>query len=104
MGNRRKPEDWTESQLETLVCERVRKRKFKALKFFSKVDTGWPDRELLSPAGSTIWVEFKKPSGKMEALQRVNREWLIRNDHAYFLLDTYEVCIWFIENVVPFID
>jgi hypothetical protein len=93
----------SESQLETMVCDACRRAKLEPLKFFSSFSTGWPDREILTLTGHTIWVEFKKPGGRYKRLQELNRNWLIRNDHSYFTLDTEEKCKWFIDTVIPLV-
>jgi hypothetical protein len=93
--------DVSEHDLETWTCERAKEQKYKTIKFYSPVDTGWMDRIFLSPRGCTIWAEFKKPSGKRKALQRENGNWLIRHDHYYFLLDTADKCRWFVDKVLP---
>lgn len=93
----------TESQLETLVCEALIAAHWVPLKFFSPFSTGWPDRIFLSPNGVILWCEFKKPGGTYKRLQELNRSWLIRHDHAYYMLDTEELCKWFIKTVIPMV-
>lgn len=94
---------YSENQLENMVCEVLKKQKWETLKFFSPYNTGWMDRIFLSPGGATLWIEFKKPTGKLAARQKLNRNWLISNDHSYYILDSYELCMWFVNQVAPFI-
>lgn len=92
-----------ESDYEDMVCKALRAVGADPLKFFSSWSTGWPDRIVLTKSGRTLWIEFKKPGGRYARLQELNRSWLIRNDHAYYMLDTYERCMWFINKVIPII-
>lgn len=95
---------WTEKQLVDLVSRFCKGVKAKFLKFHSNTDTGWMDRIIMGRHGGTVWAEFKKPGkGKLAPLQAVNREWLISNGHRYYLLDTYEKCIRFINEVLPYL-
>jgi hypothetical protein len=92
-----------ESQIENLVCEAAVAAKWTPLKFFSSFSTGWPDRIFLTPGGVTIWCEFKKPGGTYKRLQELNRDWLIRNDHAYYAIHDEERAKWFIKTIIPMV-
>lgn len=60
------------------------------IKFFSKGDTGWPDRILVLPGGVTWWIELKRDSGKVRPLQVLRGKQLTELGHKYILLDTDE--------------
>lgn len=92
-----------ESHYETLVCAALIAAGWQPLKFFSPFSTGWPDRIFLTPNGLTIWCEFKKPGGAYKRLQELNRSWLVSNNHAYYQLDTEELCKWFIKTIIPLV-
>lgn len=76
-----------EKQLEKkLVCE-VKKLGGKALKFTSRFETGWPDRQILLK-GWTYWAELKSPGGELSPRQRVVRKELDKLGFFVWVIDT----------------
>lgn len=42
---------------------------------------GWPDRIAALPNGATVWVELKRPDGRVAGLQKWRRAQLQRKGH-----------------------
>lgn len=42
---------------------------------------GWPDRIAVLPNGVTVWVELKRPDGRVAGLQKWRRAQLQRKGH-----------------------
>lgn len=58
-----------EKDIEGAVVRWALKNRFLAPKV-SFVEAGWPDRLFISPHGHTIFIEFKRPGGTTDSLQR----------------------------------
>ncbi len=58
-----------EKYIEKKLCEAVKARNGKALKFVSPGFAGVPDRIILMPGGNTTFIELKAPGKKMRPLQ-----------------------------------
>ena len=56
-----------ESDIESGLVTGIEKRGGLCLKFGQD---GWPDRLALLPQGRVIWVETKRPEGRVAALQK----------------------------------
>ena len=57
---------------------------------------GFPDRLVLGPGGTTLFLEFKRPRAKRTPPQRVWAAWLLHNDHAYFVVESVEQFQWIV--------
>ncbi len=58
-----------EREVERCLKREVEKRGGKCLKFVPDQDPGMPDRLVLFPGGVAVWVELKRPDGKVRKLQ-----------------------------------
>lgn len=58
-----------ESQVEKAFLTGLRDLPVYWLKLNVRGRRGWPDRMLLLPRGRAVFVEFKRPGGKLSALQ-----------------------------------
>ena len=90
----------TESQIESAACTYAASQGWLAYKFTSPGRAGVPDRIMITPTGKVLFVEFKKPTGKLSALQR-NEQRIMRGhnvdvftvydfNQAKELIDNYE--------------
>jgi hypothetical protein len=58
-----------ESNIERRWCERARRHGFLTYKFVSPQRRGVPDQLVICPGGHVVFIEFKRPSGKLTPLQ-----------------------------------
>lgn len=66
------PKQVRESEIEGYLRRLVESLDGECVKFIPDYKRGWPDRILLLPDGTLIWVETKKPvGGKLSAAQNV---------------------------------
>ena len=69
----------TEKDIEQYLRRRVEQAGGRCVKFVPDFKRGWPDRIILLPAGTLVWVELKRPSGgRVASAQRVAHEDLRR--------------------------
>lgn len=64
-----------ESDIENEVCTYAKKNGFLVFKFTSPGSRGVPDRLFINSEGTPIFIEFKKPRGRVAKLQQV---WISR--------------------------
>jgi hypothetical protein len=57
------------------------------LKFTCQGSTGWPDRMVLLPKGRVVFVEFKRPGGKLRPLQKERHRQLKELGHEVWTTD-----------------
>ena len=68
-----------EKEVEAYLRRRVEQAGGRCVKFIPDYARGWPDRLVLPPGGTLVWVELKRPSGGIVApAQRVAHEELHR--------------------------
>lgn len=61
-----------EKDVENYLGKQVGKRNGRCLKFIPDIDNGMPDRIVLLPGGTLIWVELKNGTGEQaRKLQRM---------------------------------
>ena len=58
-----------ERDLEKYFTAQCKKYKLLSLKLHVKFARGWPDRIVPLENGEVLWVELKRPGGKVSALQ-----------------------------------
>ena len=63
-----------EATIENRFVEYAEARDCMALKLRIDGRNGWPDRTVITPAGRTMFVEFKTTKGCLSAAQR---EWIV---------------------------
>lgn len=88
---------WSEKVLERKLVEGVKKLGGKALKFYSKIDTSYPDRLIQMPGGKTYWVEVKSTGKEQTPLQQLRAKELTQLGFRVFVVDTQEkldVLLW----------
>jgi len=81
-----------ESEIETKIRKYVRKEypEILFLKFTSPGRRGVPDRVLLGPEGKKLWMELKRPGGKIRRLQERFIAQLNQMGHRAVILDNIE--------------
>ena len=79
-----------ERDLEKYFTAQCKKRKLMTLKLHVKFARGWPDRIVPIENGQVLWVELKRPGGKLSALQAKNHISLLRLGHEVYVLDSKE--------------
>lgn len=78
-----------ERVIERHLLDQCRARGILCLKLTSPSRAGVPDRLLVSPAG-TVFVEVKRPGGRVRRLQEVMHEKLRRHGGIVHVVDTRE--------------
>jgi len=58
-----------ERDLERYFTKQCKALKLMTLKLNVRYNRGWPDRVVIFNDGTVIWVELKRPGGKLSALQ-----------------------------------
>jgi len=88
-----------ESALERrLVCE-VERLGGRAPKWASPGSRGVPDRIVLLPGGRVVFVEMKRPGGRMSPLQQKWARDLRALGHQVYVIDSHEEIDRFIREV-----
>ena len=86
-----------EADIEAYVRARVRPGRL--LKWVSPGESGVPDRILILPEGQVVFIEFKKPGGRLSARQRL---WMTRIEslgHKMRLISSMEEARAFIDEL-----
>ena len=80
----------SEAQIERYLFNEIRKLKGIAYKFTSPGHAGVPDRIILLPNGITVFVELKKETGRLSALQIETIKSLQNNNIEVYVLYSKE--------------
>jgi len=81
-----------ERDLEKYFTAQCKKNKLLSLKLHVKFARGWPDRIVPLKGGGVLWVELKRPGGKLSALQEKVHKDLFNLGHDVYVIDSKE-CI-----------
>lgn len=84
------PKIISEKRLEKRLTEAIKKRGGVALKWHSSAYTGLPDRLLILPNGTHIWVELKTTGLRPRPTQISAIEMLRRLGAAVYIVDSLE--------------
>ena len=79
-----------ERTVEAALVSAVAARGGKALKIFSPVSAGMPDRLVLLPGGRSAWVELKAPGCKPRPLQLITHDRLRALGQRVYVVDSLE--------------
>jgi hypothetical protein len=60
------------------------------LKLNVRYARGWPDRIVPLKGGGVLWVELKRPGGKLSALQKKVHKDLFNFGHDVYVIDSKE--------------
>lgn len=74
------PQMTTEADIENAFVAYASSRGCEALKLRIDGQNGWPDRTVISPGG-VLFMEFKRPEGKLRPMQKVWRKMLREMGH-----------------------
>lgn len=77
-----------EKEIEAKVVKWAETKGFVVLKLNNQWSRGWPDRLFISPLGKHIYIEFKRPGGRLRKLQRVRHKQLSHNCCLVFICDS----------------
>ena len=89
----------SESQIEKHLFYEIRKLKGLAYKFTSSGHAGVPDRVILLPNGTTIFVELKREDGRLSSLQIETIRFFQENNIEVYVLYSKEEVDDFIKYV-----
>jgi hypothetical protein len=79
-----------ERDLERYFAAQCKKHGLLTLKLHVRFARGWPDRIVAIENGEVLWVELKRPGGKLSALQAKLHENLYKIGHKVYVLDSKE--------------
>lgn len=74
-----------ESYIEHTVCRELQKLGCRTPKISD--NPGWPDRLIVAPGGKHIFIEFKRPGGKLSNIQIAVTSMLAGLGHLVFVVD-----------------
>jgi len=79
-----------ERDLERYFSAQCKKYGLMTLKLHVRFARGWPDRIVPLENGEVLWVELKRPGGKVSALQAKVHNDLAKIGHKVHVLDSKE--------------
>lgn len=79
-----------ERDLERYFTAQCKKHGLLTLKLHVRFARGWPDRIVAIENGEVLWVELKRPGGKLSALQAKLHNDLDNLGHKVYVLDSKE--------------
>jgi hypothetical protein len=79
-----------ERDLERYFTAQCKKHGLLTLKLHVRFARGWPDRIVAIENGEVLWVELKRPGGKLSALQSKLHADLDKLGHEVYVLDSKE--------------
>jgi len=79
-----------ERDLEKYFTAQCKKYGLLTLKLHVRFARGWPDRIVAFENGQVLWVELKRPGGKLSALQAKLHTDLGKIGHKVYVLDSKE--------------
>lgn len=96
--------DESEKALERLLCERIRALGLLCLKYSNAQASGYPDRLVVLPGGSVLWVELKSKGQKPRKLQTERHKELLALGHGVWVLDERDLVESFCDAVARKIE
>jgi hypothetical protein len=79
-----------ERDLEGYFTLQCKKRGILSLKLNVRYARGWPDRVVVLPNQRVLWVELKRPGGKLSPLQTKLHIALLQQGHVVHVIDSKE--------------
>lgn len=79
-----------ERDLERYFTQQCKKYGLMSLKLHVRFARGWPDRIVALENGEVLWVELKRPGGKVSALQAKVHADLAKIGHHVHVLNSKE--------------
>jgi len=79
-----------ERDLEAYFAKKCRVLGLKTLKLHVRFSRGWPDRLVLLKDGKILWVELKRPGGKVSELQAKLHKEMLEWGHKVHVIDSKE--------------
>ena len=77
-----------ESDIEQRFCKKLQRRGYLTPKISD--NPGWPDRLVIAPGGKHCFIEFKRPGGKLSAIQDAVTSQIAGLGHLVFVIDSCE--------------
>lgn len=79
-----------EKHLEQYFAGQCKKLRLQTLKLHIRFTRGWPDRLVLLQGGKILWVELKRPGGKVSPLQEKKHKEMAAWGHHVYVIDSKE--------------
>ena len=79
-----------ERDIEAAVCRYATARGWYVRKFSSPNHRSVPDRVFIAPSGKVLWIEFKRPGGKLTDAQAREAEKLREVKQTCLMVDTVQ--------------
>jgi len=89
-----------EKHIEKYLVDQVRKAGGIAYKFTSPARRGVPDRLVVLPPGKIVFVELKRPGGKLTTLQRLEQSKLLNRGCVVETFDSKESIDEFLSKTI----
>ena len=80
----------SEKELEKYLCRRVKEVGLICLKYSNANEAGYPDRVVLTPCDTVVWIELKSRGRRPTPLQRRRHEQLEALGHIVWVIDRRE--------------
>lgn len=88
-----------ETAIERRLVQEVERMGGRALKWVSPGNRGVPDRIVVLPGGRVVFVELKRPGGRLAPLQRRWAKVLTGMGHKVYKIESIEEVLKFIDEV-----
>jgi hypothetical protein len=79
-----------ERDLEAYFSKKCRVLGLKTLKLHVRFSRGWPDRLVLLKDGKILWVELKRPGGRVSDIQAKTHKEMAEWGHVVHVIDSKE--------------
>lgn len=90
-----------EKEIESRMCDMIRKRGGLTYKFTSPNSPGVPDRIVITPAGVVWFVELKTIIGRLAPIQKWQKSELERRNANIRVIRGWDAAKEFVEEVMP---
>ncbi|NLY20696.1 MAG: VRR-NUC domain-containing protein [Tissierellia bacterium] len=87
-----------EKKIEKTLRLRMKKLGGRCFKFVSPGNNGVPDRICIFPSGQLVFVELKRPGGKLSNIQKVQIKRLLDLNQKVEVIENYEDLDLFFET------
>lgn len=77
----------SEKEIEKYLCKRMKEIGLLCLKYSNANETGYPDRLIVLPASTCIWVELKSKGRKPTKVQQIRIAELKKLKHVVWVID-----------------
>lgn len=88
-----------EREIEKYLKQQAENAGFRCLKYSNSAEAGFPDRIVLLPHRTVVWVEMKTATGRVRPIQAKRHEQLRAMGHEVYVLHCKQDVDQFIANL-----